>query len=133
MTPDQSPPHRYSPLRQMVLARLREFYREPEAVFWVYGFPILIVIALGIAFRNQPVEKVAVDVERGPSADLVVQALPAEKFMAEVREAIRAGLSRSALTDMPAHTRNLEAAYIDALRQRTPEILVAASGAAVLP
>ena len=46
---------RYSPLGQLVLARLREFYREPEAVFWVYGFPILCV-ALGIAFRNKPVE-----------------------------------------------------------------------------
>ena len=48
---------RYSPLGQLVLARLREFYREPEAVFWVYGFPILMAVALGIAFRNQPVEQ----------------------------------------------------------------------------
>ena len=48
--------------RELTLARLREFYREPEAVFWVYGFPILMVVGLGIAFRNQPVEQITVDV-----------------------------------------------------------------------
>jgi ABC-type multidrug transport system permease subunit len=68
-------PRSYSPLGQLVLARLREFYREPEAIFWVYGFPILIVVALGIAFRNKPVERIAVDVEDGPGAAAVVRAL----------------------------------------------------------
>jgi ABC-type multidrug transport system permease subunit len=53
---------RYSPLWEMTLARLREFYREPAAVFWVYVFPLLIAAALGIAFRERPVEKVKVDV-----------------------------------------------------------------------
>jgi ABC-type multidrug transport system permease subunit len=52
----------YSPLAQLVLARLREFYREPEAVFWVYGFPIVMIVLLGIAFRNKPIEKVNVDI-----------------------------------------------------------------------
>ena len=53
---------RYSPLFQLTLARLREFYREPAAVFWVYGFPLIIVVALGIAFREQPVEEIRIDV-----------------------------------------------------------------------
>ncbi|HEY1378218.1 MAG TPA: ABC transporter permease [Gemmataceae bacterium] len=56
-------PRRYWPLGQLTLARLRGFYREPEAMFWVYGFPILMVIALGIAFRNKPVERITVDVQ----------------------------------------------------------------------
>jgi ABC-type multidrug transport system permease subunit len=55
---------RHWPLAQLILARVREFYREPEAIFWVYGFPILMVVALGLAFRNQPVEQISVDVER---------------------------------------------------------------------
>jgi len=38
---------------QLTLARAREFYREPEAVFWVFGFPVVLAFALGIAFRNQ--------------------------------------------------------------------------------
>ena len=36
--------------RQLVLARVREFIREPEAVFWAVLFPILLTTALGIAF-----------------------------------------------------------------------------------
>jgi ABC-type multidrug transport system permease subunit len=56
-------PRRYSPVWQLVLARLRELYREPEALFWVYGFPVLLVIALGIAFRNKPEDRIPVDVQ----------------------------------------------------------------------
>ena len=41
------------PLVQLTLARMREFYREPEAIFWVFGFPIVLAFALGIAFRNR--------------------------------------------------------------------------------
>jgi ABC-2 type transport system permease protein len=50
------------PLYQLILARVREFTREPEAMFWTYGFPLLMAIALGIAFRERPVERVSVDV-----------------------------------------------------------------------
>ncbi len=56
----------HSPLVGITLARLREFYRQPEAVFWVYFFPVLMVVALGIAFRNKPVEKLTVDAVRSP-------------------------------------------------------------------
>ncbi len=45
-----------SGLRSLVLVRLREFFREPEAIFWVYGFPIVLATGLGIAFRTQPPE-----------------------------------------------------------------------------
>lgn len=47
-------------LRALILVRFREFFREPEAVFWVYVFPILLATGLGIAFRSQPAERVAV-------------------------------------------------------------------------
>src|SRR5213592_4598726 len=43
---------REHPMFQLALARMREFYREPEAVFWVFGFPIVLAFALGLAFRN---------------------------------------------------------------------------------
>ena len=46
-------------------------------------------------------------------------------FKAEVKAAIARGLERSPLTDMKAHTRNLEAAYLRALEQRYPEALAA--------
>ncbi len=74
---------RHRPLGQLILARVREFYREPEALFWVYGFPILIVVALGIAFRNKPVEHIPVDVEQesalpSPGVAFVQKALQAD-------------------------------------------------------
>jgi ABC-2 type transport system permease protein len=53
------------PLFQLFLSRLREFYREPEALFWVYGFPLLLAIGLGIAFWNREPDPSVVDVEQG--------------------------------------------------------------------
>jgi ABC-2 type transport system permease protein len=51
-----------NPLLQLVLSRVRLFLREPAAVFWVYGFPLLMLVALGVAFRDNPQEKLTVDV-----------------------------------------------------------------------
>jgi ABC-2 type transport system permease protein len=56
-----------SPLVQLTLTRFREFYREPEALFWVFVFPILLAAGLGIAFRNRPAEVARVAVG-GPAA-----------------------------------------------------------------
>lgn len=50
------------PLIELTLARLREVGREPAVLFWVFGFPILLAIGLGIAFRTRPPEKVQVAV-----------------------------------------------------------------------
>ncbi|MFO0636556.1 MAG: hypothetical protein U0168_27310 [Nannocystaceae bacterium] len=44
----------HSPLIELTLARLREFIRDPGAVFWTFGFPIVLAVALGIAFRESP-------------------------------------------------------------------------------
>jgi ABC-type multidrug transport system permease subunit len=52
----------YWPLWHLVLSRLRLFLREPAAIFWVYGFPILMLLSLGVAFRDDPTEEIAVDV-----------------------------------------------------------------------
>ena len=44
------------PLVQLTLVRIREFSREPEAVFWAIFFPVLLTAGLGLAFRSQPTE-----------------------------------------------------------------------------
>src|SRR5271157_4701478 len=44
------------PLAQLTLVRFREFVREPEALFWVFVFPVLLAAGLGIAFRNRPAD-----------------------------------------------------------------------------
>jgi ABC-2 type transport system permease protein len=45
-----------SSLYQLTSARFRLFFREPEAIFWIFVFPILLAIGLGIAFRNRPAD-----------------------------------------------------------------------------
>jgi ABC-type multidrug transport system permease subunit len=45
---------------QLTLVRYREFYREPEAVFWVFIFPVLLTAGLGIAFRSRAPERIPV-------------------------------------------------------------------------
>jgi ABC-2 type transport system permease protein len=51
----------YRPLAQLILSRIREFYREPSAIFWVYGFPLIMALALGFAFQSKPIEVIAID------------------------------------------------------------------------
>jgi ABC-type multidrug transport system permease subunit len=48
------------PLAQLTLVRFREFWREPEAIFWVFVFPILLAAGLGLAFRNRPPEAIGI-------------------------------------------------------------------------
>jgi ABC-2 type transport system permease protein len=52
----------YPPLVELTLAKLREFLREPEALFWIFVFPILMACALGVAFRARGDEPVLVGV-----------------------------------------------------------------------
>jgi ABC-type multidrug transport system permease subunit len=47
-------------LWQLTLVRFREFLREPEALFWVFGFPLLLAAGLGLAFRNTPAEVLSI-------------------------------------------------------------------------
>jgi ABC-2 type transport system permease protein len=68
-----------SPLFQLTLARIRGFFREPSAVFWTFAFPVLLTIALGVAFRSRPPEPVRTAVEAGPGAEAVRAALSAGK------------------------------------------------------
>jgi ABC-2 type transport system permease protein len=53
---------------QLLWVRLLELKREPEIVFWVFGFPLLLSLGLGIAFRNKPVDTTSVAVVAGNDA-----------------------------------------------------------------
>jgi ABC-2 type transport system permease protein len=66
------------PQVQLTLVRFREFWREPEAVFWVFVFPILLAAGLGVAFRNRPAERLNIGAENAHLAD----ALRTEKSLA---------------------------------------------------
>ena len=62
-----APAARPSPLWELTRARLVEFYRDPGALFWVFGLPLLLAIALGLAFRNKPPDPVRVVVVDAPA------------------------------------------------------------------
>jgi ABC transporter DrrB family efflux protein len=96
-----------SPLAQLTLARLRLFFREPSTVFWSFAFPIILTIALGIAFRARPPDPVTVAVEDGPGAAEVRAALAAGRDVRvevlspdQARAALRVG--RVAVVVVPA-------------------------------
>lgn len=68
-------PGRQHPFCSLILARVREFLREPAAIFWVYVFPLIMVLALGIAFREKPVGGLAIVVQAGAQAAQLRQIL----------------------------------------------------------
>ncbi len=57
--------HRWSGFLHILDVRLRELWREPEVIFWVFGFPILLALGLGIAFRDKPAEIIRVAIVSG--------------------------------------------------------------------
>jgi ABC-2 type transport system permease protein len=65
------------PLKELTLARFREQLRQPEVLFWVFAFPLLLAVALGLAFRNRPADVIHVAVESGPRAEALVTDLQA--------------------------------------------------------
>jgi ABC-2 type transport system permease protein len=64
-----------SGLIQLTLWRLRELWREPEALFWVFAFPILLALALGVAFSGRGPQALTVAVQAGAGADTLTAAL----------------------------------------------------------
>jgi ABC-2 type transport system permease protein len=67
-----------SSLYQLTMTRFRLFLREPEAIFWIFVFPILLAIGLGIAFRNRPADVLQV----GATTSQLTQSLAADKGLA---------------------------------------------------
>lgn len=87
-----------SPLVELTIYRLKEFIREPDAVFWVFAFPLILTVALGFAFRERPPERIPVGVVEGPAAQKHLAAMkqsPALKprlYSADAgREQLRSG------------------------------------------
>jgi ABC-2 type transport system permease protein len=67
--------HTRSPLAELTVFRLKEFIREPDAVFWVFVFPLLLTLALGFAFREKPPDRIPVGVVQGPAAQKYLAAM----------------------------------------------------------
>src|SRR5450432_1562323 len=59
---------RWSGYKHLLLSRLRELQREPEVIFWVFGFPLILALGLGIAFRDKPADRTSIAIVSGPAA-----------------------------------------------------------------
>jgi ABC-2 type transport system permease protein len=89
---------RWEPYYRLLVARIKEPIREPEVLFWIFVFPLIMAVGLGIAFRNKPPEKIAVTVVDGPRAEETMKALSASPLLtvttakdADARSALRLG------------------------------------------
>lgn len=75
---------------QLLLARVRDFVREPGVLFWVFGFPIVLAVSLGLAFREKGPERVPVLVVDAPETAAARGALEASPLLS-VRAVAAAG------------------------------------------
>ena len=64
---------RWSAYTHLLLARTKEMQREPEVIFWVFLFPLLLAFGLGIAFRSRPASVPSVAIASGPGANAVLE------------------------------------------------------------
>ena len=78
--------------------RWRIFAREPSALFWTYGFPVALALALGVAFRNRPPEPAEVALQAAPEAEVLRNILATNTAVhvrwlnpQEARNALRVG------------------------------------------
>jgi ABC-type multidrug transport system permease subunit len=104
-----------SALYQLTIARVRESVREPGVLFWVFGFPILLSVGLGLAFRGRGPEPVAVGLRDGPGAAVIEQALRNARIKVErvddvtARRRLRSG--KLALVVEPGATADAPVTY----------------------
>jgi len=97
------------PLLELTRVKFLEFVREPEAIFWVLVFPVLLSLALGIAFRARTPDPISIAVQAGEGADESLRALAGDRALRakilgaeEARESLRTG--RVALVVIPGPT-----------------------------
>lgn len=110
---------RRSSLWQLITVRFKEYTREPEALFWSFGFPILLAIGLGIAFRSKPADVVHVAVVNvGPRGQPLATAIRRDSGLAvellspdSAQRALRTG--RVALIVAPSGDGGVEYQYDD--------------------
>src|ERR1700682_4755375 len=83
---------RWSGYRHLLWARIIELKREPEVVFWVFIFPLLLAAGLGIAFRNKPADITSVVVIAGDGAQRTLAMLQnsADRSSSEKNSPVRA-------------------------------------------
>jgi ABC-2 type transport system permease protein len=70
---------RYSAFAQLVLANVRSYLRQPEAIFWTYGFPLVMVVVLGLAFSSDTEVRTLFTVTEKAASDPILETLQADE------------------------------------------------------
>ena len=125
------------PIVELALTRTKEFLRETEAMFWVFGFPLILALALGFAFREKPPDRVPVGVVAGPHAQQRLAALQKSSILLprimneqEARDALRRGKVSLLIEASDAIVYRFDPTRPDSLtaRQETDSALQTAAG-----
>jgi ABC-type multidrug transport system permease subunit len=107
-----------SPLVQLYLVRLRDFYRQPARVFWVYGFPTLMAISLGLAFQNRPPAPILVDLVTGSGSPALKEKI--EAYNQSLARDAKAGKKRLNAPTVEIHEAREEEALKRLYTGKTP-------------
>jgi ABC-type multidrug transport system permease subunit len=125
------------PIFELASTRTKEFLREKEAMFWVFGFPLILALALGFAFREKPPDRVPVAVVAGPNAQQRLTALqktasllPRIMSEQEARDALRRGKVSLLIEGSDTVIYRLDATRPDSLsaRREADDALQSAAG-----
>src|SRR5437660_4142345 len=79
---------RWAGFRHLINARMKELRREPEVVFWMFVFPLLLSFGLGIAFRNRPADATSIAIISGPDAQSVLSLIEKSPHKASIHAVI---------------------------------------------
>jgi ABC-type multidrug transport system permease subunit len=103
---------RWSGYRHLLWARLLELKREPEVVFWVFIFPLLLAAGLGIAFRNKPADVTSV---------VVITSSGAQKTLAMLQNSSAHSTIRAAVLDRDAALNGFHVGKYDLVIESNPD------------
>jgi ABC-type multidrug transport system permease subunit len=108
---------RWSGYTHLLVARLKEMQREPEVIFWVFLFPLLLAFGLGIAFRSRPASISSLAIAAGPRAEATLETVqhssrPLHAQIVDEAEAVNGfRLGRYDLVVIPNDSRSFEYRY----------------------
>ncbi len=113
---------RWSGYHRLLVARMLELKREPEVIFWVFGFPLLLALGLGIAFRNKPANTTSVAVIQSTGAAktlALLQGSPSKSSTA--RTSIQATIIQATVLDREAALKDFHFGKFDLVVEPNPD------------
>jgi len=82
------PNGRWAGFQHLLMARMKELQREPEVIFWVFVFPLLLALGLGIAFRNKPSDVISIAIVHGPGVQHALDLIARSSQKSTIRPAV---------------------------------------------